>query len=80
MALLWIGSFYAYGFGASKLGAWGPIVGWPILISVSIGVGVLWGLRKGEWASAPPSATRILSGGLFLMLAAVFTLALSNAI
>lgn len=80
MALLWIGSFYLYGLGASELGAWGPVIGWPVLISVSIGVGVFWGLRNGEWANAPSSATRLLSGGLFLVLIAVLTLAISNTI
>lgn len=78
MALLWIGSFYAYGFGASRLGAWGPIIGWPVLIAGSIGVGVLWGFRQGEWKDAPTAAIRMLGGGLVLIMAAVITLAMSN--
>jgi L-rhamnose-H+ transport protein len=80
MALMWMGSFYLYGIGASKMGPWGAIIGWPVLISVSIGVGIAWGLWKGEWTHAPDSARRILIGGLILILAAVLTLAMSNAV
>jgi hypothetical protein len=42
MALMRIGSLYlcARRF---KLGGWGAILGWPVLISVSIGVGVVSG-------------------------------------
>ena len=80
MALMWMGSFYLYGLGASKMGLWGAIIGWPVLISVSIGVGIAWGLWKGEWKHAPGSARRILVGGLVLILTAVLTLAMSNAV
>jgi L-rhamnose-H+ transport protein len=79
MALMWMGSFYLYGIGASKMGPWGAIIGWPVLISVSIGVGIVWGLWKGEWKHVPGSAGRILIGGLVLILVAVLTLAMSNA-
>jgi L-rhamnose-H+ transport protein len=79
MALMWIGSFYLYGAGAAKLGHWGVVVGWPLFISVSIVVGNLWGLLRGEWENAPAFARRPLNQGLAVLIVAVITVALSNS-
>jgi len=79
MALMWIGSFYLYGAGASRLGRWGAVVGWPLFISLSIVTGNLWGLSRGEWRSAPAHARRLLNIGLGVLLVAVVIIALSNA-
>jgi L-rhamnose-H+ transport protein len=79
MALMWIGSFYLYGAGASRLGRWGAVVGWPLFISLSIVTGNLWGISRGEWQGAPVRARRLLNAGLVVLLVAVVTIALSNA-
>lgn len=79
MALMWIGSFYLYGAGAAKLGRWGAIAGWPLFISMSIVVGNLWGLWRGEWQGAPALARRLLNQGLLVLIVAVITVALSNS-
>ena len=79
MALMWIGSFYLYGAGAAKLGHWGTIAGWPLFISLSIVVGNLWGLWRGEWQGAPALARRLLNQGLLVLIVAVITVALSNS-
>jgi L-rhamnose-H+ transport protein len=80
MAVMWIGSFYLYGIGAAKLGKWGVVVGWPLFISLSIGVGNLWGLWKGEWKGAPASARSLLNWGLVVLLIAVIVIAVSNSL
>ena len=74
MGAMWIGSFYLYGVGAAKLGTGGDTIGWPILISVSIAVGVLGGLGRGEWSHAPPKARVLLLGGLGLIILAVLVI------
>lgn len=79
MALMWIGSFYLYGAGATRLGRWGAVVGWPLFISLSIVVGNLWGLRRGEWKDAPAAARRTLNLGLLVLIVAVVVVALSQA-
>jgi L-rhamnose-H+ transport protein len=79
MALMWIGSFYLYGTGAAKLGRWGVVVGWPLFISLSIVMGNIWGLWRGEWRDAPLPARRLLNQGLVVLIAAVITVALSNS-
>ncbi len=79
MALMWIGSFYLYGAGAAKLGRWGAIAGWPLFISLSIVVGNLWGLSRGEWQGAPARSCRLLNQGLLVLIVAVITVAISNS-
>ncbi len=79
MALMWIGSFYLYGAGAARLGRWGGIIGWPLFISLSIVVGNVWGLLRGEWAAAPTVARRRLALGIAVLLAAVVVFAISSA-
>jgi L-rhamnose-H+ transport protein len=79
MALMWIGSFYLYGAGAAKLGRWGVVAGWPLFISLSIVMGNIWGLWRGEWQGVPASARRLLNLGLLVLIAAVITVALSNS-
>jgi len=80
MAIMWIGSFYLYGMSAAKLGIWGVMIGWPLFISLSIVVGNLWGLWKGEWRGAPPEARSLLNWGLLVLLCAVIIIAISNSL
>jgi L-rhamnose-H+ transport protein len=78
MALMWIGSFYLYGMSAAKLGRWGVIIGWPLFISLSIVVGNLWGIWRGEWQGAPAQARALLNKGLLVLVVAVVVVAASN--
>jgi L-rhamnose-H+ transport protein len=78
MGLFWIGSFYAYGMGAARLGPLGPVIGWPLFIASSILVGNLLGLWRGEWQGATHTARRLLTQGLVVLLAAVGLIAASG--
>ncbi len=78
MGAMWIGSFYLYGIGTAHLGVAGGTIGWPILVSLSIGVGVLCGLGKGEWRGAPDNAKTLLWSGLALILLAVLIIPLGS--
>jgi L-rhamnose-H+ transport protein len=78
MGAMWIAGFYLYGIGAARLGQSGATIGWPILVSVSIAVGVLCGLGKGEWDGAPARARSFLWGGLALIVLAVLIIPLGK--
>jgi L-rhamnose-H+ transport protein len=78
MGAMWIASFYLYGIGAARLGSSGATIGWPILVSISIAVGVVCGLGKGEWDGAPARAKRLLWGGLALIVLAVLIIPLGK--
>ncbi len=80
MAFLWIGSFYAYGMSAAQLGKWGVIVGWPLFICLSIVVGNLWGIWRGEWKDALPRARSLLNTGIIILLVAMVVIAISNSL
>jgi L-rhamnose-H+ transport protein len=79
MGAMWIGSFYLYGIGTARLGAGGGAIGWPILVSVSIGVGVLCGLGRGEWNHAPANARTLLWAGLASIILAVLVVPFGTA-
>ena len=79
MALMWIGSFYLYGIGAARMGHWGTILGWPLFISLSILMGNIWGISRGEWASANPLARAQLNRGLIVVLLAVVLFGIGSA-
>ena len=80
MALMWIGSFYLYGMSAPDLGKWGVVVGWPLFISLSIVIGNLWGIWRGEWKDTPSLARSLLNKGLVILIIAVIIIALSNLV
>ena len=80
MGAMWIGSFYLYGVGTAHIGPAGGTIGWPILITLSIGAGVLCGLGKGEWRDAPSSAKALLWSGLALILLAVLIIPLGSGL
>ena len=80
MAILWISSFYLYGMSTAKLGKWGLVVGWPLFISLSIVVGNLWGIWRGEWKHAQARARALLNTGILILLLAVVVIAISNSL
>jgi L-rhamnose-H+ transport protein len=66
-----------YGQGAFLLGEIGPVVGWPIHLSVVIIISNFWGLKTGEWKGAMgPFRLVILSVSIFVI--ACFILGYAN--
>lgn len=78
MSFLWIASFYLYGAGASQMGTWGLIIGWPLFISLSIVIGNVLGLLKGEWTDANIEAKKKLNRGMLLIILAMIIIGLCN--
>jgi L-rhamnose-H+ transport protein len=69
MGLLWTGSLAVYGAASTRLAAMGPILGWPLFMSVIIITSNVWGFATGEWKGACRGAvTTMLVGILFLIL------------
>lgn len=78
MSLMWIGSFYAYGIGSFLLGDLGLIMGWPLLVSLSIIIGNLWGLFRGEWQEASRLSRIELNRGIYFLIISIILIATSN--
>jgi L-rhamnose-H+ transport protein len=68
MGLMFIGGTALYGTGAGHLGSMGPVLGWPIYMSMSIIGGVFWGYVAREWKNVPRSALGYLVCGILVQL------------
>jgi L-rhamnose-H+ transport protein len=75
MAVFWFGSTLLYGWSTVKLGGWGPILGWPLFMSLIVITASLLGMFTGEWKQSGTSPLRIQWTGVALLVVAVFILA-----
>lgn len=75
MAVCWFGSTLLYGLSTVKLGTWGPILGWPLFMSLIVIAASMLGMLTGEWNNSGASPLGIQWGGVMLLVLAVFILA-----
>lgn len=71
-ALFWYASFALFGIAAGKLGNLGPSVGWAILLSLSIIISNLWGIKFGEWKSSRKALNYQLASLLLIIFGIIF--------
>jgi len=74
MGVLWFGSSILYGIATMFLGELGPVVGWPLFMSLIVIVASLLGVWTGEWRGAARSAFRIQGFAVLVLVAAVIML------
>jgi L-rhamnose-H+ transport protein len=75
MAIFWFGSTMLYGLAASQLGPWGPILGWPLFMSLIVITATMLGMFTGEWKDCGPIPIRIQWTGVAVLVLAIFVLA-----
>ncbi|MGC2163520.1 MAG: L-rhamnose/proton symporter RhaT [Silvibacterium sp.] len=75
MAVLWLGSTLLYGISAAKLGSWGPVLGWPLFMSLIVITASMLGMMTGEWKDSGRLPIKIQWSGVALLVLAVFVLA-----
>jgi L-rhamnose-H+ transport protein len=78
MGVLWMGSLAIYGVAATRMAAMGPILGWPLFMSVIIISSNGWGFATGEWRGASGNTVRIMSLGILFLILGFCTLAYSS--
>jgi L-rhamnose-H+ transport protein len=78
MAVFWFGSTLLYGLAAGQLGAWGPILGWPLFMSLIVITATTLGMFTGEWKDCGPLPIRIQWTGVAVLVLAIFVLAEST--
>jgi L-rhamnose-H+ transport protein len=76
-ALFWYATFALFGIGSVKLGSLGPSVGWAMLISLSIVVSNVWGIKFKEWKGGVKKALKLQLGALGLIIVGVAFVTLS---
>ena len=74
MGLFWFLSTVLYGVATVELGAWGPILGWPVYMSLIVITASVLGMLTGEWKNSGRWPLRIQWLGVALLIAAVFML------
>jgi L-rhamnose-H+ transport protein len=71
MGFLWMFGMFFYGLGQTRLGPYGPVLGWPLFMTVIVLVANLWGILTGEWKGAGSKALRYLAAGNAVMILAL---------
>lgn len=77
MGLLWTGSLALYGDAATRLAAIGPVLGWPLFMSVIIISSNVWGFATGEWRGARTKTTALMLAGIGFLILGFVTVALA---
>ena len=75
----WFAALGVYGQGAALLGEIGPVIGWPILLGLSLIISNYWAYMAGEWKNANKPFNKLLLGLLVLIISAV-VLGLGNSV
>ena len=75
--LCWFAALGIYGQGSALLGEIGPVIGWPILLGLSLIISNIWAYSAGEWKGAN-KAFRLLLLGLLVLILASFILGYAN--
>jgi L-rhamnose-H+ transport protein len=78
MGLFWFGGQSLYGFGISRMGTLGVVLGWPLLMGMIIVAGNAAGISTGEWNGVSPQGKSFLAVGMVVMLTALGILALAQ--
>lgn len=74
MAFFWFASTLMYGMASVYLGDWGPILGWPLFMSLIVITASLHGIRTGEWRGTGKTPMRIQLAGVGVLIIAVVVL------
>lgn len=75
MAFFWFGSTLLYGLAAGELGAWGPVLGWPLFMSLIVITATTLGMFTDEWKNCGPLPICIQWAGVTVLVLAIFVLA-----
>jgi L-rhamnose-H+ transport protein len=78
MGLLWAGGIVVYGRGASIEGSLGPILGFPIMLIMSILAGNVAGAILGEWRGTDSRSKLMMSFGVSALALAIMILGFTS--
>lgn len=77
--LFWFAALGIYGQGAALMGSIGPVIGWPMLLGLSLIISNIWAYREGEWKNVKVPF-RLMLVGLTTIIIACIILGYSNGL
>ena len=78
VGVLFYAGFLLYGQGATRLGAVGPIVGWPVFQATTIIASTAAGAALGEWRGADKRFVYLNIFGLAVLVSAIVVISIGN--
>lgn len=78
MGVLFYAGFLLYGQGATRLGALGPVVGWPVFQATTIMASTAAGAALGEWSGADRRFVCLNIFGLMILVSAIVVISIGN--
>ncbi len=78
MGTAWIVGVLMYGAGAFFMGDLGPIIGWPVFLSLMVICSYLVGRLTGEWRRVPAPVVRRMNLGIATIVVSLFVIAYSR--
>lgn len=80
MGLLWTSSLVMFGAVTTYMGTLGPVLGWPLFMSVIIITSNVWGFATGEWKQAGGKPVKIMLSGIGFLILGFCTLAYASSL
>jgi L-rhamnose-H+ transport protein len=80
MGVLWTGSLAIYGAASTRMQTMGPILGWPLFMSMIIISSNVWGFLTGEWRAASKKTVGIVLEGIIFLILGFCVLAWSSKV
>jgi len=78
MGVLFTGGILLYSRGATMLGAFGPIIGWPVFQATMVLTSTFFGVLAGEWKDTERHIIGTLAAGILVLMTAILVLSLAN--
>ena len=78
MAFFWFGSTVLYGVATVELGPLGPVLGWPLFMSLIVITASAWGVATGEWRNTGKQPLRVMSAGVAVLVLAICVLSVAG--
>ena len=80
MGIMWFGGVAIYGMAVSKLGRLRLSIGWPVIQSMAVASGNIWGIVTGEWKGTGRTPLRLMIVGLLLLFAGIVIIGWSSTL
>lgn len=80
MGLMWFSGVTLYGMAVSNLGEFGASIGWPIIQSMAVASGNIWGIVTGEWKGSGKRPLKVMLSGLGFLFAGMALVGYSSTV